>query len=91
MLHWAMLGAALLASVAEGQPRFDIDYVESIEPRSYVAHRTAGAIDIDGNLDEPSWQRADWTSLLSISRASASPCRACRRGSRCCGTTSIYT
>ena len=61
MLHWAMLGTALLASVAEGQPRFDIDYVESIEPRTYVAHRTAGAIDIDGNLDEPSWQRADWT------------------------------
>ena len=61
MLYWAMLGAVLLASVAEGQPRFDIDYVESIEPRSYVAHRTAGAIDIDGNLDEPSWQRADWT------------------------------
>ena len=61
MLHWAVLGAALLASVAEGQSRFDIDYVESIEPLSYVAHRTAGAIDIDGNLDEPSWQRADWT------------------------------
>ena len=61
MLYWAMLGAVLLAAVAEGQSRFDIDYVESIEPRSYVAHRTAGAIDIDGNLDEPSWQRADWT------------------------------
>ena len=61
MLHWAVLGAALLASAAEGQPRFDIDYVESIEPRTYVAHRTAGAIDIDGNLDEPSWQRAGWT------------------------------
>lgn len=62
MLHWALLGAALLmAPAAEGQPRFDIDYVESIEPRTYVARRTAGAIDIDGNLDEPSWQRADWT------------------------------
>lgn len=61
MLHWALLGTALLAAAAEGKPRFDIDYVERIEPRTYVAQRTAGAIAIDGNLDEPSWQRAAWT------------------------------
>lgn len=61
MLHRSLLCLALLVSTAEGQRNFDLEYVESIEPLSYVAYRTAGAIAIDGKLDEPSWQRAAWT------------------------------
>ena len=32
-----------------------------IEPRHYIAYRTVEALEIDGKLDEPSWQRAPWT------------------------------
>ena len=91
MLRWAMLGAALLAPVAEGQPRFDIDYVESIEPRTYVAHRTAGLSTLTAISTSRLGSGRIGPSLSSILRASASPCRAYRRGPRCCGTTSTYT
>ncbi len=32
-----------------------------IEPRAYVSYRAGGSIEVDGHLDEPSWQRAEWT------------------------------
>lgn len=33
----------------------------AIQPRAYVAYQTGGSITVDGHLDEPSWQRAEWT------------------------------
>ena len=61
MLRWIFLSLGLLAVPIEGQRDFDLEYVEGIEPLSYVAYRTAGELQIDGKLDEPSWQRAAWT------------------------------
>ena len=40
----------------------NIGYIESIDPLCYTAQRATGDITIDGKLDEPSWQRANWTS-----------------------------
>ena len=34
------------------------------EPRTYVCHRTAGPIVVDGRLAEPTWKRASWTDLF---------------------------
>lgn len=31
------------------------------DPPEYVCYRTAGAIEIDGRLDEASWEKAEWT------------------------------
>jgi len=33
-------------------------------PFEYVCRRTAGPIRVDGRLDEPSWQSADWTEVF---------------------------
>ena len=41
--------------------QIDVDRLLEIEPRHYVAHRSLGELEIDGRLDEPSWQRAAWT------------------------------
>ncbi len=64
MLRWMFLSLGLLAVPIEGQRDFDLEYVEGIEPLSYVAYRTAGELQIDGKLDEPSWQRAAWTAAF---------------------------
>ena len=64
MPSWCLLCLLLLFVPAAGQPQFDVEYVEAIKPLHYVAYRTSGAIAIDGNLDEPSWQRADWTAAF---------------------------
>jgi len=53
--------AGLLAAGADGQNQVDLERIEGIQPRHYVACRTAGRLMIDGKLDEPSWQRAAWT------------------------------
>ena len=48
----------MLASVGvarEWEPKGEI------EPERYVCYRTAGALVIDGKLDEVSWERAPWT------------------------------
>ena len=42
----------------------DEEYLLSIEPHHYVAQRAAGPIDVDGRLDEPSWQHAVWTEVF---------------------------
>ncbi len=36
--------------------------MRSIVPQGYVCYRATGPIRIDGQLDEPSWQAAPWTS-----------------------------
>ena len=64
MLRWIFLSLGLLAVPIEGQRDFDLEYVEGIEPLSYVAYRTVGELQIDGKLDEPSWQRAAWTATF---------------------------
>jgi poly(3-hydroxybutyrate) depolymerase len=37
------------------------DAMQSITPRSYVCHRAASPIVVDGKLDEPAWAIAPWT------------------------------
>ena len=46
------LAPALAQGLLEKYERF------LVEPRTYVAYRTEGALKIDGKLDEPSWQKA---------------------------------
>lgn len=46
---------------AQAANDYDIDFLESIEPLNYVAYRTLGPLEVDGKLDEPSWQRAAWS------------------------------
>lgn len=36
-------------------------YMSTIEPEHYVSRRAAGAIDIDGRIDEAAWQLAPWS------------------------------
>ena len=61
MLRWVFFAsvAGLLPSSLNGQNAAVLD---AIVPRHYVAYRSAGEMTIDGKLDEPSWQRAEWTS-----------------------------
>lgn len=58
--------AICLALMATGlwADELDEDYLLSIEPASYVAQRAVGVIDVDGRLDEPSWQEAAWTEVF---------------------------
>ena len=47
---------------AEGAPCIFEKYERYlVQPRSYVAYRTEGALKIDGKLDESSWQKAKET------------------------------
>ena len=62
MLRVFFLVSSLVSpGVIWSQRNLDIEYVENIEPLHYVAQRSLGSIVIDGKLDEPSWQRAQWT------------------------------
>ena len=62
MLRVFFLVSSLVSpGVIWAQRNLDIEYVENIEPLHYVAQRSLGSIVIDGKLDEPSWQRAQWT------------------------------
>ena len=56
-----LMSALVCPGVLWAQHDLDIEYVENIEPLHYVAQRSLGSIVIDGKLDEPSWQRAQWT------------------------------
>ena len=49
------LAPAFAQSILEKYERYLVD------PRTYVAYRTEGALNIDGKLDEPSWQKAKST------------------------------
>ena len=47
---------------------------ESLAPElCYWAHRAAGLVAVDGRLDEPSWQRAPWTTSFQDIEGSTSP------------------
>ena len=65
-MHWSIVVLTSLLPAAAGALEFDFDLerVEKIAPRHYLAYRTAGELAIDGRLDEPSWQRAAWTEFF---------------------------
>ncbi len=54
-LVWAALGRPVEAPAQDG------DLLLQIQPKKYTAYRSIGSVNIDGRLDEPSWQRAVWT------------------------------
>ena len=51
-LAFMAMAPAFAQSLSEKYERF------LVEPRTYVAYRTEGALNIDGKLDEASWQKA---------------------------------
>ena len=51
-LAFFAMAPAFAQSIMEKYERF------LVEPRTYVAYRTEGALNIDGKLDESSWQKA---------------------------------
>ena len=53
--------AGLQVVDGRAQSEVDLERIEGIQPRHYIAYRTTGELSIDGKLDEPSWQRAAWT------------------------------
>ncbi len=57
-----LLAQALTATALAAQ--WDPEHLAGIEPQRYTALRAAGALTIDGSLDEPSWQHAPWTQLF---------------------------
>lgn len=57
----ALYLTVLLASACPAAAQIDVDRLLAIEPHHYIAHRALGELQIDGRLDEPSWQRAAWT------------------------------
>jgi hypothetical protein len=67
-IRWAVLGAALAAAPAVFSalpPHTQVPPPKaSFDPPQYVCRRTAGPITVDGSLDEPSWQDADWTEVF---------------------------
>ncbi|MFH1573007.1 MAG: carbohydrate-binding family 9-like protein [Acidobacteriota bacterium] len=58
---WSAFAVGLLVGSAGAAEEMDLERIEGIGPRHYIASRTAGLLSIDGKLDEPSWQRAPWT------------------------------
>ncbi len=57
-----LLTAAAVAAADSVLPPSEIPPPKvEFAPRSYVCRRAAGPLRIDGRLDEPSWQEADWT------------------------------
>jgi len=65
-MFFAFLALALCSrmALAQSDNGYDIEYIESIEPLHYVAYRALGPLEIDGKLDEPSWQRAAWSEFF---------------------------
>ena len=54
-LAFLAMGSAMAQTVSQKYERYLTD------PRSYVCYRTEGTLNIDGKLDEPSWQKAPST------------------------------
>ena len=71
------LTAALLLAVPAWAQL--IERLLDTEPLSYVAYRALSRIEVDGRLDEPSWQRVPWTGefidIEGADEASAPPLR----------------
>jgi hypothetical protein len=78
MTRRGVLGAAaLLLVAATAGPSDKLDRVPepntAFVPFEYVCRRAAGPIRIDGRLDEPSWQSADWTEVFGDIEGPAKP------------------
>ena len=58
MSLYACGGAEKQANEGDGQCIFEKYEKYLVDPRTYVAYRTEGALKIDGKLDETSWQKA---------------------------------
>ena len=63
----------LLAAGVGAQAEMDLELIEGIAPKHYVAYRTAGELTVDGKFDEPSWQRAAWTDYFIDIEGSGRP------------------
>ncbi|HJZ96004.1 MAG TPA: carbohydrate-binding family 9-like protein [Candidatus Solibacter sp.] len=60
----ALVGPVLLAGLSGSTPKNDsaaIPFTISPHPRGYVCFRAAGAVQIDGRLDDPAWQAVPWS------------------------------
>jgi hypothetical protein len=58
--------ALLVSGIATAEAaEMDLARVEGIIPYDYIAYRVGAPLDIDGRLDEPSWQRAPWTDYFA--------------------------
>ncbi len=67
LLRRACLASTLsvaLAAAAMAQTADQLDWVEGITPKTYVACRTPTPLQIDGHLDETAWSQAAWTDLF---------------------------
>jgi hypothetical protein len=57
----ALLIPSLLYLLLAAPAPADDRKAAEIEPKGYVCGRASGPIEIDGKLDEPSWEKAPWT------------------------------
>ena len=58
-LVWAALGWPVEAPAQDG------DLLLQLQPKKYTAYRSIGSVNIDGRLDEPSWQCANIGAAMS--------------------------
>jgi hypothetical protein len=58
-------GALLFGSGLCADFSADWAKMKRIQPKGYVCYRTAGPIDVDGKLDEMSWQNVPWTDFFA--------------------------
>ena len=65
--------AVLGASAVETSWGNDWDKMEPIKPRGYVCYRATEPIEIDGKLDEQSWQSVPWTNDFVDIQGDAKP------------------
>jgi hypothetical protein len=66
--------ATALAALAQILPRTAGPRPKTaLAPLEYVCRRAAGPLTIDGRLDEPSWQEADWTEVFGDIEGPAKP------------------
>lgn len=62
-----------LVTCALAQREWVPEVLVAIEPQRYTAWRCAGPIQVDGALDEPSWQSAPWTQAFVDIEGQARP------------------
>jgi hypothetical protein len=56
-----IIGSVIGSSNSEAAWLDDWNRMESIVPKGYVCYRTIDPIDVDGRVDEDSWQNIPWT------------------------------
>lgn len=59
-----MMMRVVLLAVWSVLPAVGQEALEEIVPQRYIAQRALAPLQIDGRLDEPSWQRAAWTAAF---------------------------